>query len=65
MIIKAKSLKINTWERRLIIEALKRTKCDIPRTCRMLGISRATLYRRLKHYKLKITSTSRVKRVGS
>jgi two-component system, NtrC family, response regulator HydG len=44
------TLKIEDWERRLIREALKRTNGSIPDASKMLGISRATLYRKLEAY---------------
>ncbi|MFQ5789059.1 MAG: sigma-54-dependent transcriptional regulator [Acidobacteriota bacterium] len=47
------SLNLETIERRAIKEALKRTKGNIPEIVRLLGISRTTLYRKLKKYKLR------------
>ena len=46
------SLRIEDWERRLIPEALKRTDSKIPDAAELLGISRATLYRKLETYGL-------------
>jgi two-component system response regulator HydG len=40
-------------ERRLYIEALRAERGDIQRAARLLGISRATLYRRLREHDLK------------
>lgn len=44
------SLRIDDWEQRLIREALKRTNGNIPEAAELLGISRATLYRKLEGY---------------
>ncbi|MFN9606438.1 MAG: helix-turn-helix domain-containing protein, partial [Planctomycetota bacterium] len=38
------------WEQRLIREALRRTRGNIPEASELLGISRATLYRKLETY---------------
>ena len=38
---------IADWEKRLIRDALKRTGGNIPQAAELLGISRATLYRKL------------------
>lgn len=46
------TLKIEDWERRLIREALKRSNGSIPEASNMLGISRATLYRKLETYEI-------------
>ena len=46
------SLKIEDWEQRLIREAMKRTKNNIPEAAEVLGISRATLYRKLEAYNI-------------
>jgi DNA-binding NtrC family response regulator len=46
----ATSLKIEDWERKLIIEALKRTGDNIPESARLLGIGRATLYRKIEEF---------------
>jgi Nif-specific regulatory protein len=43
-------LKISVWERRLIREALSRTQNNVPEAARLLGIGRATLYRKLEEY---------------
>jgi Nif-specific regulatory protein len=47
------TLKIEQWEQRLIQEALKRTRGNIPESAELLGISRATLYRKLETYAIK------------
>lgn len=44
------SLQIEHWERKLIIEALKRTGDNVPEAAKLLGIGRATLYRKLEVY---------------
>ncbi len=44
------SLRIDEWERKLIIEAMKRTGDNIPEAVKLLGIGRATLYRKLEEY---------------
>ena len=43
-------LLIDHWERKLITEALKRTGGSIPKATKLLGISRATLYRKVDEY---------------
>ncbi|HEX3728002.1 MAG TPA: sigma 54-interacting transcriptional regulator [Pirellulales bacterium] len=44
------SLKIDFWERRLIREALHRAGGNVPDAAHLLGIGRATLYRKLEQY---------------
>jgi Nif-specific regulatory protein len=44
------SLRIDYWERKLIQEALKRTSGNIPEAARLLGLGRATLYRKVEEY---------------
>ena len=44
------SLRIDHWERKLINEALKRTVGNIPEAAKLLGIGRATLYRKVDEY---------------
>ncbi len=44
------SLKLDHWERRLIGEALNRTAGNVPEAARLLGIGRATLYRKIEQY---------------
>ena len=46
------SLRIDDWEVKLIKEALKRTKGKVPEAAKLLGIGRATLYRKLDEYKI-------------
>lgn len=44
------TLRIDDWERKLILEALARTKGSIPEAAKLLGIGRATLYRKVDQY---------------
>ena len=44
------SLQIEHWERKLIIEALKRAGGSVPEAAKLLGIGRATLYRKIEIY---------------
>ncbi len=44
------SLQIEHWERKLIIEALKRAGGSVPEAAKLLGIGRATLYRKIELY---------------
>jgi DNA-binding NtrC family response regulator len=44
------SLKIDDWERRLISQALRRSDGNVPEAARLLGIGRATLYRKIEQY---------------
>jgi len=44
------SLQIEHWERKLILEALKRAKGNVPEAAKLLGIGRATLYRKIEIY---------------
>ncbi len=46
------SLRISDWEQNLIAEALKRTNNSVPEAAKLLGISRATLYRKIEDYKI-------------
>jgi len=46
------TLNIEQWEQRLIQEALRRTKANMPEAADLLGISRATLYRKLESFGL-------------
>ena len=43
------SLRIDVWERRLIREAIAQAK-SIPDAAKLLGIGRATLYRKIEEY---------------
>jgi len=44
------SLQIEHWERKLILEALKRAGGNVPEAAKLLGIGRATLYRKIEIY---------------
>lgn len=44
------SLRIDEWEKKLILEALARTKGAVPEAAKLLGIGRATLYRKVDQY---------------
>ena len=44
------TLRIEDWERRLIAEALTRTGDNVPEAAKLLGIGRATLYRKIEQY---------------
>lgn len=44
------SLKLDYWEKRLITEALGRTRGNVPEAANLLGIGRATLYRKIDQY---------------
>lgn len=43
---------IAVLEQDAIVQALEQTNWDYKRTCKILGLSRSTLLRRIKHYKL-------------
>ncbi|MEM8945000.1 MAG: sigma 54-interacting transcriptional regulator [Planctomycetota bacterium] len=44
------SLQIEHWEKKLIVEALKRAGGSVPEAAKLLGIGRATLYRKIEIY---------------
>jgi len=44
------SLRIDHWEQKLIGEALTRTRGNVPEAAKLLGIGRATLYRKIDEY---------------
>lgn len=46
----AESLRLDEWEQRLIREALARAEGNVPEAAKLLGLSRATLYRKLEEY---------------
>jgi len=47
------SLRLDVWEQKLIREALARSGNNVPEAAKMLGIGRATLYRKLDDYGIK------------
>ena len=47
------SLRVDFWERKLIQEALSRTGGSIPDAAKLLGLGRATVYRKVDEYDLK------------
>ena len=44
------TMRIDEWEQRLIRKALKRTSGSVPEAAKLLGISRATAYRKITEY---------------
>jgi len=46
------SLRIEFWERKLIGEALTRANGSVPEAAKLLGIGRATLYRKIDDYEI-------------
>lgn len=46
------TLRIDEWERRLIRKALQRSRGSVPEAAKLLGISRATAYRKITEYKI-------------
>jgi transcriptional regulator of acetoin/glycerol metabolism len=44
------SLRFDHWERKLITEALRRTNGNVPEASKLLGLGRATLYRKIEEY---------------
>lgn len=46
------TLRIDEWEQRLIRKALKRTSGNVPEAARLLGVSRATAYRKITEYNI-------------
>ncbi|MEM7782721.1 MAG: sigma 54-interacting transcriptional regulator [Planctomycetota bacterium] len=46
------TLRIDHWEQKLIKDALKRTSNSVPKAAGLLGISRATLYRKIDEYQI-------------
>ncbi len=48
----ASTLSIDFWEKALVIEALRRTGDQVHQAARLLGLSRATMYRKIDEYGL-------------
>ena len=48
-----KTLRLDHWERELIKEALERSEGNVPQAAKLLGTSRATLYRKIEEYGIK------------
>ena len=48
-----RTLRLDHWERELIKEALERTESNVPNAAKLLGTSRATLYRKIEEYGIK------------
>ena len=46
------TLRIDEWEQRLILKALGRTGGNVPEAARLLGVSRATAYRKITEYNI-------------
>ncbi len=42
------TLSVEVWEQRLIQEAMRRTQGNVPAAAELMGISRATMYRKLE-----------------
>jgi DNA-binding NtrC family response regulator len=47
------TLRLDHWEKRLIGEALRRSGGNVPEAAKLLGIGRATLYRKIEEYGFK------------
>ena len=46
------TLRIDVWEERLIRKALEKTDGSVPGAAKLLGISRATAYRKIQDYEI-------------
>jgi two-component system, NtrC family, response regulator HydG len=46
------TLSIEAWEKKLIVAALERTSGSVPDAAKLLGIGRATLYRKIEQYRI-------------
>jgi Nif-specific regulatory protein len=46
------TLRIDQWEQRLIRQALERSSGSVPKAAKLLGISRATAYRKIGEYEI-------------
>ncbi|OYP30462.1 sigma-54-dependent Fis family transcriptional regulator [Rhodopirellula sp. MGV] len=47
------TFRLDEWEKRLITKALERTDGNVPKAARLLGISRATAYRKISEYEIR------------
>jgi DNA-binding NtrC family response regulator len=56
--VETEELNLERLERRAIERALERTRGNLAEAGRLLGLSRATLYRKLKTYKLRVAPAS-------
>ena len=56
----AQSLRLGDWQRALVVEALRRSGGSVPEAAALLGISRATLYRKLDAWGLTRNGSGRV-----
>lgn len=50
----SESLNFGLWEQRLALEALRRTGGDIPAAAELMGISRASLYQKIRSGLIKV-----------
>ena len=48
--LSSESLRIDLWEKKLITAALSRTGGNVPEAAKLLGIGRATLYRKIEEH---------------
>ena len=46
------TLRIDEWEKRLIKKALHRSVGSVPEAAKLLGVSRATAYRKITEYEI-------------
>jgi Nif-specific regulatory protein len=46
------TLDLEQWERKLIVEALRRASGNVPDAAKLLGLGRATLYRKIEQYRV-------------
>ena len=46
------TLRMDFWERKLIREALRRADGNVPEAAKLLGIGRATIYRKIEQYEI-------------
>jgi transcriptional regulator with PAS, ATPase and Fis domain len=53
------SLSFELWEQRLALEALRRTQGDVPAAAELMGISRASLYEKIRNGLIKSENATR------